>query len=69
MVQFLDYVTNESYQQNVIQIQNKLEDQVLNQGFKGYQQLADPMTRKFTKYVQDRKAFYNLMKNMNTPKA
>ena len=41
-MKFLDYVTQENFQENIQQIQEKLEENVLKEGFKGYGGLPDP---------------------------
>jgi len=68
-MQFMKYLEIESHSQNIAAIQSHLEDYVLKQGLRDYNEIHDPEFRQFAKHVSDKKTFFDLCKHATSPKS
>ena len=65
----MKYLEIESHSQNIAAIQSHLEDYVLKQGLRDYNDIRDPEFRQFAKHVSDKKTFFDLCKHATSPKS
>lgn len=69
MLKFIDYVTKDNFQENIIQLQNQLGEDFLKKGFEGHEKFDDPQIALFAKFISERKQFYDMCKSATSPKA